>query len=143
MSCFIVEADNIGAQAEFMAGLLNGGIITQYMRAPESLSDALSTCRTGGRYDAHKIYRRLYIMNLQAYNGRYREDVKTFDKYKPRLMPTNYIRLHKQMSCYLYQCAEDATHDSPLYKAVKATRDALANMIVQSMEEYDTIDGWN
>ena len=142
MSCFIVESDNIGNQAEFIAAMLNGGTITDYIEVPESLRDVFKDCRQGRIYDAHKIYRKLYIANLRAYNGRYSdENVKEFEKYKKRSVPTNYIKLHKQISCYLYQCAEDQVYNTPIYIAVQDLKNALANMIVQSLQEYG--DGWD
>lgn len=142
MSCFIVESDNIGNQAEFITAMLNGGIITDYIAVPESLRDVFKDCRQGRLYDAHKIYRKLYIANLRAYNGRYSdENVKEFEKYKKRSVPTNYIKLHKQISCYLYQCAEDPVYKTPIYNAITDLKNALANMIVQSLSEYE--DGWS
>jgi len=141
MSCFIVEPDNIGNQAEFIAAMLNGGMITNYIAVPESLREVFKDCKQGRQYDAHKIYRMLYIANLRAYNGRYKdENIKEFEKYKKRAVPTDYIKLHKQISCYLYQCIEDPVYKTPIYNAVVDLKNALANMIVESLSEYK--DGW-
>ncbi len=142
MSCFIVSAENIGNQAEFIADLLNGGPSAYYISPSEALRAVLSDCKQSGLYDAHKIYRKLYIANLKAYNGRYNDNVREFEKYKPRAVPTNLKRLHKQISCYLYQCAEDPVYNTPIYEAIEDLKNRIANIIVQKSEDYDSYE-WN
>lgn len=138
MSCFIVSPENIRAQAEFMAFILNDRHGTRYrLIAPDSLHEALEDCKEGRTYNAHKIYRRLYIMNLRAFNGRYREDVKTFDRYKRTAPPMDLLQLHKYMKCYLYQCSEEPVYRSQLFNAVMDTSHMLADLIVTRLDGYD------
>lgn len=138
MSCFIVSPENVRAQAEFIACLLNEGYTNRYrMGAPEALQEALKACKTDHGYSAHKIYRALYIANLKAYNGRYKENVMTFDRYKQSAPPSDLLQLHKYMRCWIYQCSEDATYSTPLYTAVLDLSQALAERIVSGLPEYD------
>lgn len=143
MSCFIVSPENIRAQAEFMACILNDGFTSRYrLGASEALVEALEGCKEGMKWSAHKIYRKLYIMNLQAYNARYHEDVKTFDRYKKTSPPGDLLQLHKYMRCYLYQCSEEPVYRTPLFKAVTETMQDLAGEIVSNMPGYEDKE-WN
>lgn len=143
MSGFIVSPENIRAQAEFMACILNDGYRNRYRAtAPESLQNALEGCREGSTYSAHLIYRKLYIMNLQAYNGRYREYVKTFERYKKTVPTMDLLQLHKYMKCYIYQCSEDPVYNTPLFNAVLETSRMLADLIVTRLDGYDDKE-WN
>lgn len=145
MSCFIVDADNIRQQVEFIAYLLNspeGAERAYNMYAPESVRAAFEACKTTDGYSAHKIYRALYIANLRAYNGRYNEHVKEFEKYTPSPLPQNMIALYKRMQCYLYQCAEDPIYNTDFYKAMEDLQNALAKGIICTLPEYEEAD-WN
>lgn len=139
MSCFIVGSENIRQQAEFISFLLNNDSYAVYgMYAPESVKAVFSDCITCRQYDAHKIYRKLYIANLRAYNGRYSgsDAVKEFEKYKPSAPPHNMPALYKHMQCYLYQCAEDPVYNTPLYNAIRDLKNALAAAIIDTLPEY-------
>lgn len=139
MSCFIVGSENIRQQAEFITYLLNHDSYAVYgMYAPESVRNAFRDCLTRGQYNAHKIYRKLYIANLRAYNGRYSgaEAVKEFEKYKPSDLPHNMPALYKHIQCYLYQCAEDPVYGTPLYNAICDLKNTLAAAIIDTLPEY-------
>ena len=137
MSCFIVEPECIQAQAAFIAEILNRGYSELYkICADDALKDVFRDCRDRNGYSAHKIYRTLYIMNLRAYNGRYKENVKEFAKYVPTAAPTNLLQLYSYMDCYLYQCAEDPVHKTPLYNVVESLQNRLARTIIKSLPNY-------
>lgn len=143
MSSFIVGAENIRQQAEFITCLLNDSqkSINLYhiYSAPDSVKQVFKDCKAGLKYDARKVYRKLYIANLKAYNGRYRnhDEVKTFDKYEPSEAPRDKIKLYKHIQCYLYQCAEDPVYNTPIYKAVQDLKNSLAESIINDLPEYE------
>lgn len=138
MSCFIVEPECIQAQAAFIAEILNRGYSELYkICADDTLKDVFKDCRDRNGYSAHKIYRMLYIMNLRAYNGRYKENVKEFAKYVPTAAPTNLLQLYSYMDCYLYQCAEEPVHKTPLYNVIESLQSRLARTIIKSLPNYE------
>ena len=143
MSCFIVSPENIRAQAEFISCIMNDSYNNRYrMSAADSLYDVFAACKGSDGYSAHKIYRALYIANLRAYNGRYHEDVKTFDKYVKTAPPADLVQLHKYMRCYLYQCAEEPVYKTPIYNAIRDLARDLAEHLVMRAPGYDDKE-WN
>lgn len=137
MSCFIVESECIQAQAAFIAEILNRGYSERYqISADDALKDVFKACTDRNGYSAHKIYRTLYIMNLRAYNGRYKDNVKEFAKYEPTAAPADLLRLYSYMECYLYQCAEDPVYKTPLYNAVESLQNRLARTIIKRLPNY-------
>lgn len=140
MSCFIVEPKNIQAQSQFIAAILNAptGYNDRYhISADDALKGVFKDCKGRTGYDAHKIYRKLFIMNLRAYNGRYNDNVKEFAKYAPSLPPSDLLQLYKYMECYLYQCAEAPVYDTPLYNVIENLAGRLAKTIIRSLPQYE------
>lgn len=139
MSCFIVEPECIQAQAAFIAAILNAptGYNDRYrICADDDLKDVFKACRDRNGYSAHKIYRTLYIMNLRAYNGKYKIDVKEFEKYVPTPAPADLLRLYSYIDCYLYQCAEEPVHKTPLYNVIESLQNRLARTIITRLPNY-------
>lgn len=139
MSCFIVEPECIQAQAAFIAAILNAptGYNDRYrISADDALKGVFKDCRGRTGYDAHKIYRMLYIMNLRAYNGRYKDNIKEFARYEPTAAPTDLLRLYSYIDCYLYQCAEDPVYNTPLYNVIENLQSRLAKTIITSFPQY-------
>lgn len=137
MSCFIVDAECIRAQAAFIAEILNRDYSERYnIIADDALKDVFKACKDRNGYSAHKIYRKLYIMNLRAYNGRYKENVKEFAKYEPTAAPTNLLQLYSYIDCYLYQCAEEPVYKTPLYNVIESLQNRLARTIITRLPNY-------
>lgn len=137
MSCFIVDAECIQAQAAFIAEILNRGYSDLYqISADDALKDVFKACMDRNGYSAHKIYRTLYIMNLKAYNGRYNDNVKEFAKYEPTAAPTNLLQLYSYMDCYLYQCAEEPVYKTPLYNVIESLHYRLSRTIITRLPNY-------
>ena len=137
MSCFIVDAECIQAQAAFIAEVLNRGYSDLYqISADDALKDVFKACRDRNGYSAHKIYRTLYIANLRAYNGRYKENVKEFAKYVPTAAPTNLLQLYSYMDCYLYQCSEEPVYKTPLFNVIESLQNRLARTIITRLPNY-------
>ncbi len=135
MSCFIVDKENIQTQSEFIAALLNEptGYHAKYrMSAPDALTDVFRDCKTVFGYDAHRIYRKLYIANIRAWNARYNDNVREFSKYESTEAPTDLLQLYMNMQCYLYQCEEDPVYNTPLYKAIEELTNKLAHTIARN-----------
>lgn len=141
MSCYICEPDTIAMIAKAMADKLTKTINYNSFENDRAAFDECFVNRQGmtGYYDDHKIYRKLYIENLKAYNGRYNENVREFKKYAPQMARTK-MQLHKIMHEYLYQIAEDATYRGPIYKAVEHIMYTVADEIATQQWETQTWD---
>lgn len=135
MSCFIVDKENIQVQAEFIKLVLDGHGDRFRLCANEALVDVFSDCKGSFGYDAHKIYRKLYIANLRAWNGRYKENVREFDRYEYKPFNGVLVQLYMYMRCYLYQCAEEPVYNTPIYKAVRELSRDLAGAIVLKLAD--------
>ena len=135
MSCYICNPDTVAMIADALAHKL-----TKTMNYNSFADDraAFANCFVQshfigdtGHYDVHKVYRRLYIENLRAYNGRYNENVREFNKYIPHAAESK-LELHQALHEYLYQLAEDATDGKPIYNAVQHLMYTIADDIVIS-----------
>ena len=159
MSCFIMNDSALSALADFIGCLLNHGYNYFSFPAPAILHIELNDCNEHGSYQEEKIYNRLYSLNVAAYRGRYPEetvdywpDYKENIKYKPttygpmnpddersgytaQVQPWHFEMLNR-LDCFLYQCAEDATYNTDLYKALKALQVELMRFICQHSTPY-------
>lgn len=159
MSCFIMNDSALSALADFIGCLLNHGYNYFGFCAPDLLHIELKDCYERGFYREEKIYNRLYALNVSAYRGRYPEetveympDYKETIKYKQAVYgPMNpddersgytaqaqpwHFEMLKRLDCFLYQCAEDATLNTDLYKALKALQVELMRFICQHSTAY-------
>ncbi len=141
MSAFVLSQENINllTQATHAVFQLNSLYPTAYHL--EAATTALL-----GHYadDLHNLYRALYIANIKAVNGRYREDTKTLPKYKPldrwdvEHLPVHDLRRAAGMfQCYLYQCAEEPIYKSPVYDAFYDVFKALCTVYVKHAVDWD------
>lgn len=143
MSCYICEPETVSMIADAIAQKLTVTInYDSYKDDREAFYDCFDNVHfvgIPGMFDTHKIYRKLYIENLKAYNGRYNENVREFKKYAPQMARTK-MQLHKIMHEYLYQIAEDATYRGPIYKAVEHIMYTVADEIATQQWETQTWD---
>lgn len=161
MSCFVMNPEPLAAIANAVETRLNVGYDYWGFEAPDSLYRELADCKTSCTYFAEPIYRRLYLVNVRAYNGRYASHEEPADEEAPEVdvgkysvthrpeyqnrgdgngttfaaLPWHY-QLAKLLDCWLYQTAEDATMNDPLRLAVQEFRDSLYHFIVQHSPEY-------
>lgn len=143
MSCFIVDKENIQMQSEFITSLLNceiGFNAAYRITVDEKFCQAFKDCKTGALYDAHKIYRKLYIMNLRAWNARYNENIKQFERYEKTDFSGDILQLYMHMQCYLYQCAEYPVCNSELYEAMERLSNKVAHSIASKAAENAGIE---
>ena len=130
MSCFICSPETIG---------MLSAIVTDTLNSRQSCFEfnidgaVFADCLTNGDYDAHKVYRKLYIENLKAWNGRYNESVREFAKFTPwrftRWSIPEKAEVYKRGRCYLYQIAEDATYNGPVYNAIRDFLNTVAGSV--------------
>lgn len=134
MSCYICNADTIAMIARAMADKLTKTLNYKSYADDRAAFDGCFVkghfVGDAGHYDEHKVYRKLYIENLKAYNGRYHENVREFAKFVPYTARYEKIELHKALHEYLYQLAEDATDGSPIYKAAQHLMYVTADDVV-------------
>lgn len=155
MSCFVMNNEPLAALANAVETRLNCDYNYWGFEAPASLYNALADCKTSCTYFAEDIYRRLYAVNVRAYNGRYADHEEPEDEEAQTIDGSKYIihhppeyrehgfavrpwhyQLAKLLDCWLYQTAEDATYKDPLRLAMKEFRDNLYSFIVGNSPEY-------
>ena len=155
MSCFVMKSEALAAIANAVETRLNCGYNYWGFEAPDSLYNALRDCKRSCTYFAEEIYRSLYAVNVQAYNGRYADHEEPEDEEAPAINVNDYIvhrpteyrehsfavlpwhyQLAKLIDCWLYQTAEDATYKDQLRLAMQEFRDGLYHFIVQHSPEY-------
>ena len=136
MSAYVLDQDEINTLTRATAAMLQ-----MNRKYSGSYPLGADTVQLLGRYadDLHSIYRALYIANIKAVNGRYREDTKTLPKYKPlhawdtdRLNPEALKEAARVFSSYMYQCSEDPIHGSAVYNAFYDVYKLLCLVIVKN-----------
>lgn len=155
MSCTIMRLEPLAALANAVEVRLNYGYDYWGFEAPESLYYELEDCKTPYIYDAKAIYRKLYAVNVRAYNGRYggheepvAEDAPVIDgskyivhrppEYREHgfaVRPWHY-QLANLLDFWLYQTSEDATRSDPLRLAMSEFRNSLFRFIVRNSSDY-------
>ena len=144
MSAYVLEQQNINllTQATSAALELN-------QKYPGSHYLHADTQKLLGNYagDLHNLYRALYIANIKAVNGRYKEDTKTLPKYKKiRAWDTERLNLAElkkaagMFGCYLYQCSEDPVYGSAIYHAFQDIRNLICMLLVSKTTDWNGED---
>lgn len=136
MSCFIVDrACMTRAVRAIRAQQYGGPLITRFAHI-----------YTDETYAGRDIGRALFALNARACAGRYCKQVDCpdaetfdFDDFRP-LRGADLIACYKSLECLRYQCAEDATIESPLFVAMTEALPVLAQMIVHAMPAYDAAE---
>ncbi|MEY8438958.1 hypothetical protein [Anaerotruncus colihominis] len=155
MSCMVINPEPLAALANAVETRLNCDYNYWGFEAPDSLYRELADCKTSCTYYAEDIYRRLYAVNIRAYNGRYAGHEEPADEEAPTIDGSKYIvhhrpeyrehgfavcpwhyQLAKLLDFWLYQTAEDATRSDPLRLAMSEFRDDLYRFIVINSPQY-------
>lgn len=159
MSCFVMNKEPLAALANAVETRLNCDYNYWGFEAPSSLYRELADCKTSCTYFAEPIYRKLYSVNVRAYNGRYAgRPAEPGDEEAPDVDVSRYIVHHrpeyrehgfaalpwhyhlaKLLDCWLYQTLEDATKNDPLRLAMAEFRDGLYHFIIQNSPEYTAV----
>lgn len=156
MSCMIMSKEPLAALANATEALLNCGYDYFGFDPPDSLLAAARDCRNMGFFSADALYRRMYALNVAAYNGRYADheqpmtdETPDVDLSKYRVhCPPEYAEHHhavrpwhyqlaKLLDFWIYQVTEDATRNDAFVLAMRECRDHLFQFIVQRSAEYD------
>lgn len=153
MSCWIMGKEPLCKLASYTADLLNMGFNFFGMEAPKSLYLALADCSDGhGFFDESKIYNELLQLNIDAVNGRYKDEfyqLADFEKFspatahrRPKYRKQHYtinkwmLEMSKRLACFNYQTEEDATSEKPLRKSMIELERALNAFIVHNMQAW-------
>ena len=155
MSCMIMNSESLAALANAVEARLNCGYNYWGFEAPDSLFRELSDCKIVHLYSAEDIYRRLYALNVRAYNGRYDGHEESVDETAPVIDGHKYIihrapeyrehgfavqdwhyHLAQLLDFWLYQTSETATHNDPLRLAMQDFRDILFRFIIRNSSQY-------
>ncbi len=156
MSCFVMTADCIATISKTLESILNCGFNSFGFSAPPSLHDALKDCRDRyGYYSDRAIFRRLYSLNLVAYNGRYSKGpspetipdmpevptlttIREYADHHEKLLPWHY-KFCKLLDCLIYQTDEDATFKDSLFLALVDFSRIYKSFLVCNMDEYQAL----
>lgn len=158
MSCIVMNPEPIAALANAIESLLNSGYNFWGFDAPDSLFLELSDCKTTCLYHSTAIYRRLYMLNVRAYNGRYKNHEAPMDEEIPNIDVNQYTVHHapafrehgfaarpwhyhlaKLADYWIYQTSEDAVRGDPLRQAVREFRDCLYAFIIRNSPSYTAV----
>lgn len=163
MSCMIMNHEALAALANAVEYRLVFSYDYWGFEASRNLRPVLLNGTTSGRLFLGKdIYSRLYLLNVQAYKGRYKkyeepalEEVPDIDssayaihhrveykKYHYVVQPWHY-HLAKLLDFWLYQTNEDITRNDPLRLAMQEFRDDLYNFIVMNSLQYNDVQWGN
>lgn len=163
MSCFVMKSERIATLAAYIATVLNQTNFS--LCIPEDGLHQFADCTFPDEktlFDEEKIYRKMYLFNVEAYRERYRVEPNEYPDFvlvpdfrpdraslPPRIWnkgcqwkignwtitPEHYSLL-KSFDCYLYQTAEGKCLDSEFRKELKFLRDDLQSFIVFNTPEY-------
>ena len=158
MSCLIMKSEALAALANAVEARLSCKYSYWGFEAPDSLYHELSDCRSTHSYCVESIYRKLYALNVRAYNGRYKDHEEPADEDAPVIDGSGYIvhhgpeyrehgfavrpwhyQLAALLDFWLYQTLEDATRNDPLRLAMQDFRDRLYGFIVQNSPPYTAV----
>ena len=153
-----ISADDSDAIPKLEQKLAERVELQEHMKAVNAYyrkHKTLEGCKTSCLYFAAAIYRRLYAVNIRAYNGRYTNHEEPADETAPVIDVGEYIvhhppehrehgfavrpwhyQLAKLLDFWLYQTLEDATRNAPLRLAMAEFRDALYGFIIQNSPRY-------
>ncbi len=149
MSSFIVKPETINRIVSYLAYAQgNGGI--QYSGIQYVLRER--GIHVEAYQDKQALVQALLALNMQAVHERYGDKslatmpgkigMKTSD-YSFQYEDGGPIRVYKSLGCLIYQCSEGTVPESPLYKFLGEIKSTLAESIVHSLPEYETIEGWD
>lgn len=133
MSAFVLEQKQINLLTQATDAMLR--LNKKY---PGSYHLAKDTVDILGQYagDMHNVYRALYITNIKAVNGRYREEAKTLPRYTNLISwdiercinPEELKKACCMFGCYLYQISEDPIYGTKIYNAFHDIKNALCSL---------------
>lgn len=157
MSCMMSSPALLSALAETVEYIGNGNYDAIGFDLPDSLIKALRNCRNIYKeYDGDMIYDKLYALNVAAYNERWKyakepEEAPERPRGK-RLVPIYaghtggsnghfivdplHYDLARCLDFFAYQCREDATYNTDLYKGMNDLSIVVARFIVRNSDGY-------
>lgn len=122
MSCMVMNPEPLAALANAVETRLNCDYNYWGFEAPDSLYRELADCKTSCTYYAEDIYRRLYSVNIRAYNGRYADHEEPADEEAPTIPQS--LSMTKMQStktwniCQLYNSMMCMNYHSLIYSAL-------------------------
>ena len=157
MSAFLLSENRIAQLADYLRTLNNCGFDFFGYDMPQDLKTELFDCRDiFGNTTTKKIFEKLYNLNAAAVSGRYNEEMspapdmpkfaaihkpreaahdETIARWYDEIKPWHF-ELLKLFQCFLYQCDEDTTRETDLFKALKSLENTMLNHIVANNPEW-------
>ena len=148
MSCWMMSDKFIAVIA---IGIRQAGMKNIYL-TPGTFEDCADQAIGGKWYlDERKLFARLKLMNLAAYQGRYgRTATDAVELEFPTLPEAVTIAKNlrddrtgkawgaflKMLRCFMYQCAEAPVYDSEEYKSLERITQTVTTMVVEFNKGY-------
>lgn len=157
MSCFVMNSDSIRRIGYTIAEILNACKFSSVYTFDKNAASVANLHKVFEKYesplsgfDPEAISKNLYMLNVKAYDGRYRKksefiftepDMKKRYNLRPVASAGNmpqewHYHLARLIDCYLYQTEEDETNDDPMRKALETFQTHLMHGIVSNSEQY-------
>lgn len=135
MSAYIVEDETINTIVNFLylKQTGNDAYWSKYI-----LNDA-------GHDFSDLLVRKLFAqammdLNVQAVNGRYQDQIETvLITYRTNAAVAT-VQAYKSLKCWLYQCAEEATVDTDLFKLMDNVAKEIAMYIVETSPAFNAAE---
>lgn len=153
MSCCVLSTTHIAILARGIEKIINAPGLNDFKS--ENLSKVFEDCRTEGWADEEKIYKKLYELNLKAYESRYKEigdnyipkpfnypDILPFPEVSKttfhvyEVTPAHYQFL-KLLRSYNYQINEYGLEENKVRKELEKVVQKIKNFIIDNSEEYN------
>lgn len=157
MSAYILQPERIAQLADYLTSLYNMGYNYFGYELPEEIREEIRDCRDKYNYiSVKRVFEKLYNFNAAAVAGRYKSEISEVPEmpetkaiYHPReclksdeireycenIKPWHY-ELLKLIQCFIYQCSEEATINSTLYKGFRELERRLMGFIIDNTPAY-------
>lgn len=126
MSCMVINKESADYVTAVVCRMLDSHRLEDVPGVDLSVFDSCKANTPGHDgievYDPHKLYRMIYIYNLKAYNGRYKENNMEFPKFTGcrKQLTADGTAAVDALTLYQYQLDEYPVYNTPFYWAINA-----------------------
>nr|DAW76155.1 MAG TPA: hypothetical protein [Bacteriophage sp.] len=147
MSSYILSIESITDIAESIRYILDNSSNSNCISLnTKELKNQFRNCDgKSGFYQTRKIARVLYRFNDLAVSSRYNEsttEIPDFSNDGKNLYMLDRYRFIKKLECYLYQCDEQATCATALYKALNDLLYSVYRAEIHKSDNYKNVEEW-
>lgn len=145
MSSYILSIESITDIAESIRYILDNSSNSNCISLnTKGLKNQFRNCvGKSGFYQTRKIARVLYRFNVLVVSSRYDEsttEIPDFSNDGKNLYMLDRYRFIKKLECYLYQCDEQATYTTALYKALNDLLYSIYRAEIHKSDNYKNVE---